>query len=185
MSAWSARYVRLGEPHARPADLARLRPRIDRGATLVDDGKSPFAVWLVPSPAFQSDDLAALSRDFGEALSLSVQTIADLVIYDHFVAGARTRGLSYAGEAGWVRVQGEPEAWESPTLFSATKLDDLTRELEEDVTDDALAMDKAQIEALWRVGRLQEGSALPHCEPAAVVRAIEKLLKLPGLPSRP
>jgi hypothetical protein len=179
MSAWAARYVRLVD---RRADIARLRSRIDDGALLVDDGKSPFAVWLVPSPAFQPDDLAALSKDFGEALSVAVQTVADLVIYDHYVAGKLARGLTYAGEAGWIRVLGEPESWEAPTLFSAVKLDELTRELEEDVTDDALELDKAKIEALWRVGRLQEGSTLPHAEPSALVRAIEKLHKLPARP---
>ena len=179
MSAWSARYVRLKN---RQADIARLRGRLDDGALLIDDGKSPFAVWLVPAPAFQPDDLGALSRDFGEALSISVQTVADLVIYDRFVEGARTRGLSYAGEAGWVRVQGEPEAWELPTLFSATSLDDLTRELEENVTDDALALDKEKLEELWGVGRVQEGSLLPHAAPALVVRAIEKHHRLPGRP---
>jgi hypothetical protein len=179
MSAWAARYVRLRD---RQADITRLRSRIDDGALLVDDGKSPFAVWLVPTPAFQPDNLAALSRDFGEALSMSVQTVADLVIYDHYVAGAHKRGLTYAGEAGWIRVIGEPEAWESPTLFSAVKLDELTRELEEDVTDDAIELDKAQIEALWKVGRLQEGKTLPHAEPAGLVRAIEKMHKLPSRP---
>jgi hypothetical protein len=179
MSAWAARYVRLGD---RRADIARLRSRIDDGALLVDDGKSPFAVWLVPQPAFQPDDLATLSTDFGEALSVAVQTVADLVIYDHYVAGKRTRSLTYAGEAGWIRVIGEPEAWEAPTLFSAARLDELTRELEENVTDDALALDKAQIEELWRVGRLQEGSTLPHADPSALVRAIEKLHKLPARP---
>lgn len=179
MSAWAARYVRIAD---RRADIARLRSRIDDGALLVDDGKSPFAVWLVPSPAFQPDDLAALSRDFGEAMSIAVQTVADLVIYDHYVAGVHARGLTYAGEAGWIRVAGEPEAWEAPTLFSALRLDEATRELEEDVTDDTLALDKAQIEELWRVGRLQEGSALPHADLPAVVRAIEKLHKLPARP---
>ena len=52
------------------------------------------------SPAFQPDDLASLSNDFGEALSVAVQTVADLVIYDHYVAGKHVRGLTYAGEAG-------------------------------------------------------------------------------------
>lgn len=179
MSAWAARYVRLDN---RQADIVRLRSRIDDGALLVDDGKSPFAVWLVPSPAFQPDDLAALSRDFGEALSMAVQTVADLVIYDHYVAGVHKRGLTYAGEAGWIRVLGEPEAWEAATLFSAVKLEELMGELEEDVTDDAIAHDKAKIEELWKVGRLQEGSTMPHADPSALIRAIEKLHKLPARP---
>jgi hypothetical protein len=179
MPAWAARYVRLGD---RQADIARLRSRIDDGALLVDDGKAPFAVWLMPQPAFQPDDLSSLSTDFGEALSIAVQTVADLVIYDHFVAGKRTRGLTYAGEAGWIRVIGDPETWEAPTLFSAVKLDELTRELEEDVTDDAIEHDRVTISQLWRVGRLQEGSAVPHADPFALVKAIEKLHKLPARP---
>jgi hypothetical protein len=179
MPAWAARYVRLAD---RQADIARLRSRIDDGALLVDDGKAPFAVWLVPQPAFQPDNLAALSNDFGEALSMAVQTVADLVIYDHYIAGKLVRGLTYAGEAGWIRVIGDPEPWEAPTLFSAVKLDELTRELEEDVTDDAIEKDKQSISQLWRIGRLQEGSTLPHAEPNALVKAIEKLHKLPSRP---
>src|SRR5271165_6556270 len=126
MSTWAARYVRLVD---RARDAARLKDRVDAGAQLHDDGRSPFAVWLVPAPTFAPDDLSALSRDFGEALCIAVQTVADLVVYDHFVAGARARGLTYAGEAGWVRVVGEPEPWESRALFSAVKLAELTDEI--------------------------------------------------------
>jgi hypothetical protein len=179
MSTWAARYVRLVD---RARDVARLRALVDPGAQLHDDGKSPFAVWLVPSPTFAADDLSALSRDFGEALSIAVQTVADLVVYDHFVAGARVRGLTYAGEAGWVRVVGEPEPWESRALFSSTKLAELTGELEDDLSDEEMAREKAELERLWSVGRLQEGRTRPPAEPIALARAIEKQL---GLPSRP
>src|SRR5579885_568178 len=129
MSTWAARYVRVAD---RGKDLPRLKGRIDSGAELVDDGKAAFVVWLVPSPTFEPDDLSALSRDFGEAVSIAVQTVADLVIYDHFLGGSRVRGLTYAGEAGWIRVAGEPEPWESKALFSAVKLAELSDELEED-----------------------------------------------------
>ena len=179
MSTWAARYVRLGD---RAADLERLRSRVDAGATLVDGGSSPFAVWLVPSHKFEPDDLGALSRDFGEALSIAVQTVADLVIYDHFVAGARRRGLTYAGEAGWVRVFGEPEPWEAPALFSSAKLEELSIELEDEVTADALAREKGELERLWQLGRLVEGNTRPPTEPAALVRALEKHFKLPARP---
>lgn len=179
MSAWAARYVRLED---RGRDTARLRPRIDPGATLIDDGKSPFAGWLVPTPLFQPDDLSALSREFGETLALAVQTVADLVIYDHFVGGLRVRGLTYAGEAGWVRVIGNAEPWEAPALFSAAKLEELLEELEEDVTADALARDKAELERLWKAGNLVEGSPRPPADCAAMTRAIEKHF---GLPARP
>lgn len=179
MSAWAARYVRLGN---RGQDAARLSGRIDSGAALIDDGASPFAAWLVPTPLFQPDDLSALSREFGEALAIAVQTVADLVIYDHFVAGSRVRGLTYAGEAGWVRVLGDAEPWEAPTLFSTAKLEELLEELEEDVTPDALARDKAELERLWKTGKLVEGSPRPPADCAGMTRAIEKHF---GLPARP
>jgi hypothetical protein len=179
MSAWAARYVRLRD---RAQDASRLRGRIDAGAKLIDDGSSPFAAWLVPTPLFQADDLSALSRDFGEAVAIAVQTVADLVIYDHFVAGSRVRGLTYAGEAGWVRVVGTAEAWEAPALFSAAKLEELVEELEGDLEPDALARDKAELERLWKGGELLEGSLRPPADPAGMTRAIEKHL---GLPARP
>lgn len=180
MSTWSARYVRLGD---RARDLARLRGLAAKdGGELHDDGTSQFAVWLLPSPEFEPSDLSALSRDFGEAIGLAVQTIADLVIYDHFVAGARVRGLTYAGEAGWVRVVGEAEPWEAPALFSRGKLAELLEELEEDLRDDELAREKADLERLWKVGTLQAGSTRPPAGPAALTRAIEKAFALPRRP---
>jgi hypothetical protein len=179
MSTWAARYVRLGD---RARDMARLRALVDAEATVVDDGASPFAGWLVPSPSFQPEDLSSLSRDFGEAVGLAVQTVADLVLYDHFVAGTRVRGLTYAGEAGWVRVVGTPEPWEADALFSATKLERLLEQLDEDVTDDAVTRDKAELEQLWKVGALQEGSARPPADPVSMTRAIEKHFQLPARP---
>ncbi len=181
MSQWAARYVRLAD---RAKDVERLRGRIDSGAALHDDGKSAFAVWLVPSPTFEADDLTALSRDFGEALSIAVQTIADLVIYDHFSAGKRVRGLTYAGEAGWIRVVGEPEPWEGKALFSAAKLAELTDELEEDFEGDVLAREKADLEKLWLAGKLEEGKPRPPADPAALTRAIEKHFGLPARPAK-
>jgi hypothetical protein len=181
MSTWAARYVRLGD---RAKDLPRLNGRVDRDATLHDDGKSAFVVWLVPSPAFEADDLTALSRDFGEALSIAVQTVADLTIYDHFVGGRRVRGLTYAGEAGWIRVAGDPEPWEGKALFSAAKLAELTDELEEDFEGDVLAREKAELEALWLAGKLVEGKQRPPADPAVLTRALEKHFGLPARPAR-
>jgi hypothetical protein len=184
MSTWAARYVRLktGGSTERTADVKRLLARIDDGAQLVDDGKSPFAVWLVPAPTFQPSDLAALSKDFGEAIALAVQPVADLVIYDHFVAGARVRGLTYAGEAGWIRVLGEPEPWETKAVFSATRLAELQGALEDDFEGDELERQKAELERPWQIGKLVEGSARPAADPAAIARAIEKHFALPALP---
>jgi hypothetical protein len=166
--------------------MPRLRGRLDAGAELLDDGQAAFAVWLVPAPTFEPDDLSALSRDFGEAIAIAVQTVADLVIYDHFVAGARARGLTYAGEAGWIRVVGEPEPWEARTLFSPVKLAELSEELEQDFDGDVLAREKAELEKLWLAGKLEEGKARPPADPAQFTRAIEKHYRLPARPaSRP
>jgi hypothetical protein len=182
MSTWAARYVRLGAGPDRAKDVSRLQDRMDAEAELHDDGKSAFALWIVSAPMFQPDDMASLSKDFGEALSISVQTVADLVIYDHYVAGACTRGLTYAGEAGWIRVLGAPEPWESQALFSAVKLAELSEELEEDLEGELLAREKAELERLWEAGKLVEGSTRPPADPAALPRALEKHF---GLPARP
>src|SRR5258708_643157 len=181
MSMWAARYVRVSD---RAKDVPRLKGRIDGGASLHDDGSAAFAVWLVPHPTWEPDDLAALSRDFGEALCIAVQTVADLVIYDHFVAGARVRGLTYAGEAGWIRVAGQPEPWESKALFSAVKLAELTDELEEDFEGDVLAREQADLENLWLAGRLEEGKQRPPVDPAGFTRAIERHFALPARPAK-
>jgi hypothetical protein len=178
MSAWSARYVRIRD---RQDDVARLQPLVDAGASVRAEEGAAFAAWSLPSPAFEPADLTSLSRDFGEAIALAVQTVADLVVYDRFVDGRRVRGLTYAGEAGWVRVVGEPDPWEERVLFSEGKLAELSEELEEDFEDEELAQQKRELERVWKLGRLQEGSARPPADPAGLTRAIEKHFGLPGL----
>ena len=182
MSTWAARYVRVRAGEDRAKDVSRLQGRLDAEAELHDDGKSAFVLWLLSAPTPRPDDLTSLSKDFGEAIGVGVQTVADLVIYDHYVAGALVRGLTYAGEAGWLRVAGEPEPWEEKALFSAVKLAELSEELEADLEGELLAREKADLERLWKLGTLSENSARPPADPASLPRAIEKHF---GLPSRP
>src|SRR5262249_32390008 len=142
----------------------RLRSKAGENAVQVLPD-SPFAVVTVASPSLEADDLAELSRDFGEALSLQTQTVADLVVFDHFERGARTRGLTYAGEAGWVRVAGAPESWEKPLFFAQARLEELLLELEDDTSDEALlARETAELRKLWEVGRLVEGGTRPSVD---------------------
>jgi hypothetical protein len=195
MSRWEARYVRVANG---AGDLDRLRADLSRrqpGAALVEaqaeGSRLSFVGWLLPSGAAgaagkrtknpaQSLDLADAqglidaSRDFGEAIGIAVHAVADLVVYDHFVAGQLTRGLTYAGEAGWVRVVGEPEPWESRAFFSETKLAELLAALEDDLTGDALVRDQADLERLWKTQRLEEGLPRPPVAPATFRRANEK-----------
>jgi hypothetical protein len=155
--------------------VRRIAPRGGAGAS--NQGRSPQ-----DSSQDLSRDLSDVSREFGEAIGLAVQTVADLVVYDRFVSGARVRGLTYAGEAGWVRVVGDPESWEPRTLFSQTKLEMLRSALEEELTGDALARDTAELERLWKLGKLEEGSTRPPVEPLALARELEKHFALPSLP---
>jgi hypothetical protein len=186
MSTWQARYVRVRD---RAKDVPLLQAVIARAhgsVPLVDDGNGPFVAWLTEtsSESIEPADLADLSRDFDEALAIGAQTVADLVVYDHFVAGDRVRGLTYAGEAGWVRVLGDPEPWEAPALFSSAKLDELKSELEDELTGDALARDTEELDRLWKIGRLEEGSTRPPIAPVALARALEKHFSLPLLPRK-
>lgn len=179
MSTAGARYVRLRD---QDADLARLRTQFGDGA-VQSVPESSFAIVLVTTPSLQPDDLAALSRDFGEALSLQTQTIADLLVYDHFVAGARVRGLTYAGEAGWQRVFGEREPWEAQMFFSSTRLEELLLELDDETKGSTtLQRDSAELRRLWSKARLEEGNPRPTIELRTVTRAIVAHFGLPGLP---
>jgi hypothetical protein len=181
MSTWAARYVRLND---RATDVPRLRARAWDGE-LRDDGTSAFAALVVASPTLEPEDLSALSREFGEALALSVHTVADLVVYDRFVDGSRVRGLTYAGEAGWIRVLGDPEPWESTALFSASRFAELCEELEEDFEGEELAREKANLEELWSARRVEEGQPRPPADLKALSRAIEKHFGLPSILSGP
>lgn len=179
MPAWSAHYVRVKD---RGIDVASLRLRVGPDATFFDDGKSPFVGWVAASPSFVPEDLSELARAYGEALAIAVQPIADMLVYDRFVAGAQARGLTYAGEAGWVRVTGEAEPWEAQALFSAAKLEELKLELEEDLEGEDLAREQSELDRLWGLRKLHEGNPRPPADPAAVVKAIERHFKLPARP---
>ncbi len=179
MSTAGARYLRLRDPEA---ELTRLRATYG-DAAVQSVPESPFASVLLATPSLQPDDLAELSREFGEALSVQTQTIADLLVYDHFVAGARVRGLTYAGEAGWQRVFGGPEPWEARVFFSHARLEELLIELEDDTSDaTTLERDSAELRRLWSGARLEEGNPRPTIELRAVTRAIASHYGLPGLP---
>jgi hypothetical protein len=134
-----------------------------------------FATIPVATPALQPDDLAALSRDFGEAFSIQVHSVADLVIYDHFRDGERARGITFAGEAGWIRVVGAPEAWEAGYFFAPAKLATLLEELADDCSDDAvLERDGAELKRLFAGGKLEEGNPRPVVQWRSLAQAITR-----------
>jgi hypothetical protein len=179
MTTSGARYVRLGD---RDAQISSLRARFGEAAIVTADD-SAYAAIVVITPSLQpDDDLADLSREFGEAFSVQTQTIADLLVYDHFRAGKRTRGLTYAGEAGWQRVVGEPEAWEQRVFFAQARLEEILLELEDDTSDAAtLEREAAELRRLWAGGRLEEGNSRPAIDLRAVTRAITQHQQLPVL----
>lgn len=182
MSTSGVRYVRLSDGEK---GLAALHARFGEAAVF-SSPESSYAAILVAAPPLQPDDLTALSRDFGEAFSLQTQTIADLLVYDHFRDGTRSRGLTYAGEAGWGRVFGEPEAWEARCFFAQARLEELLLELEDETADAAtLERDTAELRRLWASARLEEGNARPAIELRAVTRAITVHYALPSVPARP
>ena len=143
-----------------------MQTRIDAEAELVDDGKSAFALWVVRSPLFQPDDMGALSKDFGEALSVRCRAWP---IPSSTITTSRARRCAASrmrARRAAFRVIGEPEAWEAKALFSAVRLAELSEELEEDLEGELLAREKAELERLWLAGKLVEGSTRPPADPA-------------------
>jgi hypothetical protein len=176
MPTWSTRYVLLRN---RDADIERVKKETGALDVLADSG-SKYASIPVANPSLQPDDLASLSKSFGEAFSIQVHSVADLVIYDHFRDGERARGLTFAGEAGWVRVTGAPEAWEKDHFFAQAKLDQLLEELEDEITDlAALARDSAELKKLFAGGKLVEGSLRPAPQWKGVAQAVARQYGLP------
>jgi hypothetical protein len=166
MGAWSIRFIRS-------RDQARLAKLLGPKDTLLAADGSPFTGVRLGQPTFEPQDLATLSSAFGEVVAFAVQTVADLVLYDHWVAGARVRGLTFAGEAGWVRVVGSPEPWEKPFLFSATRFAELLSELEEDCTDEEmLTRDSDELRRLWGEAELEEGNPCPPVQLSGLLRAV-------------
>ena len=174
MPTWSTRYVRLRD---RRVDLDRLKrlSAPEAHALIHAEEGSPYAASTVQTSVLVPDDLSELSRTFSEAFSVQVHSVADLVIYDHFREGERTRGLSYAGEAGWVRVVGAPEAWETGFFFAPEKLQHLLHELQDDFSDEAvLARDTAEIKRLFAAAELEEGNTRPVTHWRAFAQAIAR-----------
>lgn len=181
-AARSARYVRL---RSREGDLARLRAAAPKGSVVHEDGALAFVAVLLPSAELEPADLSGWSRDFGEVIALSWHSVADLVVYDHWRDGARTRGLTHAGEAGWLRVAGEPEAWEAALLFTDAKLEALLEDLESDLSDPAtIERETTDLRRVFAAKRLEEGHVRPAPDLPALLRTIEKHYGLPTLPKK-
>jgi hypothetical protein len=181
MSTTSTRYVRLRD---RAVDLPKLRAALPAGAGVQDDPSSPFVAITMPTTTLEPEDLADWSRDFGEVIALQTQTVADLVVYDRWEGGARKRGLTYAGEAGWTRVTGDPETWEAKAFFSDAKLAELIEELEVELSDEAtLERETNEAKRLWEAKRLSEGSTRPHADIAVMKRTIQSAYSLPTMAS--
>lgn len=68
--------------------------------------------------------LQELSVRSGEAIFLAVYAISSVFIYEHWINGARRRGLQHAVQdtMEWF-VTGEPESWEDKLIFTPQELE--------------------------------------------------------------
>ncbi len=108
-------------------NLPALREAYEKkyGPVQIDDGRA----WAAIGPEDLFDiapfDLAAESRQFGEAIGLRVSTYGDdCLVYDHWVNGENLRALTYEPNDGWIRVAGEPEPWEEDAFFREGDLEE-------------------------------------------------------------
>ncbi len=124
----------------------------------------------------------AKSRELGEIFFVYGDTSADWFVYEHAQDGRLLRKLVWftlpddEWNAGWVLVEGEPEAWEA-ALF---RPDGLERYLEnegqrlkdEGRVDEVAAME-SEIRQLWNLKQITVGKTLPFCD-GTVALLVEK-----------
>jgi hypothetical protein len=124
--------------------------------------------------------LVELSARLGaEGVGLFGQTQVDAFHYAHVERGKVTRRLEQgAEEAGWLGVQGQPEAWEAPLFFSGEALNDALEASES-------ADGRAEIQRTFDGKAIRRGARHPSASARDVVDAVCTAHALPlGASSR-
>lgn len=109
----------------------------------------------------------ALSRRFGEAIYVFVDSHADELIYDHGRGGELVRKLLWTSDGllcSWECVAGTPEPWED-ALFAAHNLTNALSAAEPEEHD--------EIRAIYADRRISSGARWPTCD-ATVAELIER-----------
>lgn len=177
MKSYSAYYVR-----AKAIDIA--------SAEFVNVEPLPDSPWLIcayrPSDSPPKDDVLfgeesltrTKSEQLGEVIFVYRDISQDWFVYEHAQDGKLLRKLVWASlldddwNAGWVCVDGEPEAWES-ALFTQSKLSqtmelELQRLEDEGRSDEASDL-KAEITEVWKLGEIPAGKTYPSCDGTVTV----------------
>lgn len=108
---------------AAPAAMAALdawhREEVGAPAPALPPG-APFLAYHAQAVGrYRPFELERASAGGGQALGVLLDEYGQL-IYDRFVDGARVRGLTCFPEGdGWVRVEGQAEAWEAAAFGEA------------------------------------------------------------------
>jgi len=145
-----------------PLGVLACDPAIHRFAIVDRWGRSDdMPIWSEEPDLATASDLEALSRAVGEVVAFyEVEEGSSMGIYAAWRDGALVRDLEWF-EDQWAKVEGEPQAWETP-LFEAESLE---RSLERARDGGGSADD---VKAAFATGIIEQGSPWPLNERMAV-----------------
>lgn len=160
MGSMSSLYVRCGDDAGL---LARIRSEHPGAVIEAPSAFARIALQGVEDPG-KAGVLDLANRYGTEVLFILFVSTTDSFAFTHCTAGRCLRHLRYGcDEQGWWEVvEGEPEAWERQAFF-----DD--EQQVEDIDDDD--PERAEVEELFRLGRVRSGTGWPILDARESARA--------------
>ncbi|MEZ0370843.1 MAG: hypothetical protein ACAI44_17255 [Candidatus Sericytochromatia bacterium] len=159
---YSAYFVSLPLSEAARASLER-----DEIDVRTDTGHAYACISYEPgSPGRASSRWLEQLSAGGESIYLGVQANVGFFEYQHWQDQRCVRSLEYVDN--WLKVEGEPEAWESEAFFSAqarTNFDDYLRDVDQDAADagdEAWPAEREKLLAVWERQRVEKGLSWPQ-----------------------
>lgn len=165
MSSYGSIWVKIDHPET---DLPLLQEKYNAQANLPAGLNFACAIKDESHGETPEGMMVELSRRFGEAIFMCVQTTVDFFIYSHWRDGEQLRQIHYCADEGWYDLSGEKEAWELRMFDEAEKMRQLSYlDLERlaknpDSAEYANAqLSLAEIEETWGKKELIEESFYP------------------------
>jgi hypothetical protein len=182
MSGYSSIWVKINNPEI---DLPLLKECNNPDALLAEGLLFACAVKEADEEV-PTNSMEELSKQFGEAIFMSVQTTVDFFLYSYWRDGLLVREIEYCADEGWYALAGETQVWESQLFDEAEKLRQLSYlDLEHFAAHPEYAKEyaqaqasAAQIEAVWTARELQQESFYPMATASELYEIVMQEMRL-------